>query len=281
MLFLFFTGTKWVTIGPENNVYVSQMNRLFVFDNDGQYLDAITLCSNYRQVPLRFFFISEKQVIAKVHDSSVPGGKKPKYINEIMFKRYIGIYDLDKNTRTYLSEIYKYPLGSFGSFLTYPVVKNENEIFFSIHDQDNYEILKYSYTGELIKTITKDYKPVKFLPDEIERMKKGCKMIGQKLGDSNEKPIPIYYDSIHFFLVDSYNYLWVFTNERKKEKLLSVDLYNEKDELIKTMFFDCEQLLRTGSDRLKIHGKYAYAIILGENDEEKFVRFRLPDEIWN
>lgn len=81
--------------------------------------------------------------------------------------------------------------------------------------------------------------------------------------------------------MDSYNFLWVFTNEGINDQLLSVDLYNLKDELKKKLFFDCKYLLKTGYDRMKIHGKYVYAIIIEKNKEEKFVRFLLPDHIWN
>jgi hypothetical protein len=280
-----FQSPQWISSGPKDNIYIGQRNRLFEFNKNGQYLDALTLLSDYLQVPLRFSFISEKQILAKVFDTSVKGGEKPKNINEIIRKTYIAMYDLDKKTCNYISKIYKTPLGSYEVFIINPVVNKDHQIYFSTFEQKKYEIYKYSSSGTLIKTISKDYKPVKYSNAEKKELLEKRKMFGgsykAKLMGSELPPIPEYHNSIHFLLKGTHNSLWVFTNEGKNEKLLSVDLYNENDELTKTVFFDCEYLLKTGSDRLKIYGKYAYAIILDENDEEKFVRFLLPKVIWN
>lgn len=291
-----FITPHWISINQKNNVYIAQWNKLFVFNNDGKYIKDISLCPNFHQFPFPIYFTTKNQVVTYIRDASDIELRKSKNRTEVMRRHFIATYKLENGECIYLSNIFESPLRSFESFFSNPVINSDNKIYYATRDQEEYKIFKYSLEGFLLKTLSKDYKPVKFSKEEKENMEKNRKMINKKLGkmiakitESKEKKImdlkqvsgSKYYNSINLLLIDSHDYLWVFTNEGRGDSLVSIDLFNPNDQLVKTLFIKNKYLFNIKIDKIKISGKYLYAIITNEDGEEKFVRFRLTDDIWN
>jgi len=291
-----FTTAHWITIDPENNVYIAQWNKLIVFNNDGKYINDITLCPSFHQFPFPIYFTAKNQVVTYIRDASDIELRKSKNRTEVMRRHFIATYKLENGECIYLSNILESPLRSFESFFSNPVINSDNKIYYATRDQEEYKIFKYSLEGFLLKTLSKNYRPVKFSKEKKENMEKSRKMINKnlekmiaKITESKEENFmdlkqesgSKYYNSINFLLIDSHDYLWVFTNEGRGDSLVSIDLFNPNDQLVKTLFIKNKYLFNIKIDKIKISGKYLYAIITNEDGEEKFVRFRLPDYIWN
>jgi hypothetical protein len=277
-------GELWypdqITIGPDNKVYISTGNKLSVYSNNGEYGKDITLYPQNRRTYFSLVFNGPNQIIGWIYD---PSGIEYKDRRTALIMNYIGSYDLSSKKSVIFGNVYKTNVGSVDIPIVAPVIDSNRNIFYALNDIKKYQIFMYSNEGVLLKELTKDYKPVAIPKKEIEEQEARMKQLkrtgkGQLLGDDFFK-ISKFYKSIKELHIDFNDYLWVFTNEGTPENLLSADIWNSNGNYKKTVCFSTHFLIKNLNSK-RLRKNYLFAIIKDENDEEKFVRFRLPDEIW-
>ena len=277
-----FISPNLIDVDVKNQVYVTQDNKMLLFDNNGIFLKDLTISplNHFLISPLYVDFIGSDQIVMNIFDSSGLAAENPK---EVLLKQYIVVHSKSSDKQVIISDIFKYPRMTAKEFFTNCVSDKNGNIFYATVDPQTYQVFMYKPTGELVKKISKQYNPVplssskkKKLQENNEKFAKlgKAKMLGWNL------TVPLYYNSINSILVDSQNFLWVFTNEGINDNKNSIDLFNDKGELIKSFFIMNKYLNKISGNKMKILKDYLYAIVKNEDEEEKFVRFSLPKEIW-
>ena len=274
-----------MAIDNQGKVYITKDNNLSIFDNDGKYINQISVLPNYLQRPMSLVFNGQGQFVYYIMDFTEKELKDPQ---DAWTKYYITSFYLDTKKEIMVSEIYKHRYDELRVFITDPVVNSQRKIFHALKDSQKYKIFMYSPDGDLLKTITKKYKPIAVSKEELAEWKKRREAFsktwkGKLIGQKFSKPFSKFYSSINELFIDSDDYLWVFTNEGRKDQLFSFDLYNPDGEYLKTFFLENQLLFKHRKPNfkvMKINGKYLYALINHPEAGDMFLRFKLPKEIW-
>jgi len=275
-----FADYFFTRISPGNKLYaiMNYMERrdISVFNTEGKYLKRMNLDK------LSSFFnacamLDDGIAAVSIRDSFKKPGKKNG------FNEYIAILDLNTLNRkiVYNKLEVKDPLG--GERFVNIAEDGNKSFYFALNSKKEYAVFKCNIKGEMIKQITRVFKPV-FMKgaylDGFRNLIESRKKIYKKFPIDTKQDEDPYFNIINYLAVDSYDNLWAFTSERMNEEIVSVDMYDKNGNYKKTFYLKGDIL---GTPRCREYKIYKDCLYYSYNDkqgEPHLYRLKLPDEIW-
>ncbi|MBN2415387.1 6-bladed beta-propeller [bacterium] len=262
----------------KDRIYISQSNISYIsiFNNQGMFIETRPLTAPGVQTIMDFVVTPREFIIANIFDTRMLPGKDG--IGQVTHA--IRAFFAQSTDTIMLSDIYSHPAQTFGMPFTTIVTSAQGDVYFARFDETEYAVQHYNAALIEKTQIRKDYDPVP-LPEQLittikEERERGRK--NSKLGTLGLEPgpIPKYYTAINRLLIDQNDNLWVFTNEREKSELISVDIWGADDRFKQTVLIKNKLLRRPGAS-LAIYRNTLYELTRTEEDEETVFRFTLPE----
>ena len=274
---LFITGTSSQGLLYAIEPVVSK--RMYAYNDRGE----IEKKSNYDQKEFsiwEYVFVDDHTIAASIKEMNIYPQRKLKT------RQSIALINLNDWRRLTVNEAERRDGGDFSSDFTNIVSNTKGEFFFGLASQKEYIVFMNDKRGEPIRTITRNYEPVRMQgtkQDEFVKSLEGRKRVEAKMQMtpatvSDKEP---FYHAINWLALDSYDNLWVFTSEGQNDDMLSVDLYDPKGNFKKTVFLENKELGGQRLTHIRIRDNHLYSIVGSKEERDQHIyRYELPKEIW-
>lgn len=227
-----------------------------------------------------YVFVDDRTVAASIKELTLYPQRRLKT------RHSIALITLNDWWRVTVKEADRRDGGDFTNDFTNIVANKAGQFFFGLASQKEYVVYMHNRKGELLRTITKGYTPVRMRGakhDAFLNQLKGRKLVADKMkmNPTTFSDTEPFFQAINWLAIDSDENLWVFTSEGENDNMLSVDLYDPKGDFKKTFELENKELGGQRLTHVRIRNNHLYSIIGDEKEQNQHIcRYALPKEIW-